>query len=827
MSQDYSVEVCNKLTEAFCRANLHRSLRIEHYDPGTELAYEVTPVPGAAPVEVRLRVEKFVGGGFAGQVYRTKVLEVVGSEGVIDGLEVGQTVAMKIMVPPNRFSQLFRNVIYGIGFQGPFQLQVNPTALRAAALWQKFIRRGAKIRFGDERSVADILGTFVDGKIGSCGELSEWVEGRTWHLEVDDRLDLLKSFSKGQDIDAEQVGSPEYRTKRWFMDAFVKLVHDMGAPEFARQYEWSTCKSQPNCLKREDCEDDPTAGLVAVDFRAGLALLPFLPMSPGDFKLIGQGIARGSLVQFDRSDLLKLKRFMDSHPEEFADMQVAFEELEQAERIYRDSIPDITHNHIRLLYSPRLWSTITESALTGWQVRNMVDQRCAESLRGSRIFTVLFAIIGLIPFLGKFIRRLWGRADYRRHYWAMITNREYFYNAVRGHMIEKMIKWHRAGRIDEPHILRLLEYQDEFFIHLLCSVLPAGVHRMLTDKQYARDKLAYIFVRPIRLYFNTAAREQWLRDMVAEGRKNHIVTEEDAEIILGQIKETFIQKYLKSLAVHVCTLPVTQIVSVIIAAIYYFTHRGQPNAWAVGMGIIAAFQLTPISPGSICRGAYVVYLVIRERNFKNYNIAVFLGFFKYVGYLAFPIQMAYRYPVLARFMAAHWATGAVHIVPVFGERGALLEHGVFSLFYNRPLTIRRRMQRRAQMRTTLEKRSWHVWPGAAGAALLLAAIDQVYLSCGQRLPGLMDIWWLAVLIPLVVGAAITLGAGGMVLGRRIVLAAVGGAGMAVFYILIRIATNGGAADFGILLLWRVFIFAIFSAIGAIVTELKLPEPSEN
>ena len=84
-------------------------------------------------------------------------------------------------------------------------------------------------------------------------------------------------------------------------------------------------------------------------------------------------------------------------------------------------------------------------------------------------------------------------------------------------------------------------------------------------------------------------------------------------------------------------------------------------------GILVAFQVTPVSPGSLVRGLYGLYLVIRERNFKDYNIAVFLGFFKYIGYLAFPIQMTQRYPALARFMAGHWATEAVHAVPVFGE----------------------------------------------------------------------------------------------------------------------------------------------------------------
>ena len=47
-----------------------------------------------------------------------------------------------------------------------------------------------------------------------------------------------------------------------------------------------------------------------------IALLPYLPMSPGDFKLIGQGAMRGSLVQFDRGDLNKLGQFVTAHKSE-------------------------------------------------------------------------------------------------------------------------------------------------------------------------------------------------------------------------------------------------------------------------------------------------------------------------------------------------------------------------------------------------------------------------------------------------------------------------------------------------------------------------------
>jgi len=827
MAIEYSVEVCKKLEAEFRAAQLYRPMRIGRYDAGTELTYQVSGFGRAGTAQVHLVVEKFVGGGFAGQVYLVKI---VGLEGAIKGLKIGQIYAMKILIPPSGFSRLFRNVLYWIGFQGPFQLQVNPAAAKAGALWQKFIRRGAKIRFGDESAVRDIYTTFVDDKLGSCGELSEWIEGRTWRLEVDDRLDTLKQWRRGKVVDESAIGglgSPEYRAKRRFMSEFVELLHVMGGYEFARQYEWSTCKSQPNVLKRQGTEDNPSGGLVAVDFRAGLALLPFLPMSPGDFILIGRGIKRGSLVQFDRGDISKLEAFVQKHGEEFADMREMLEQLKGAEDVYRNSVPDITHNHIRLLYSGKLWSTMLAGAVTGWRVRNLVDKQHEQKLRDSRILAQIFLVFGVIPFLGKLFRRIWGRADWRRHYGRMLSSRDYFKRAVRGRIAEKIIVWHRTGRLDGDRALKVSDSIWRFLCHLPLSVLPAGLHRFLTDWKYAKNRLAYFIARPVRLYFNAQMREQWLREMMAEGQKKHMLSNEDADIILSQINEPFIQKYLKSLAVHVCTLPVTQVVSVSLAAIFVLTHPEMPRAqaWGIGFGIIALFQIVPISPGSLVRGLYVLYLVIKERNFKDYNIAVFLGFFKYVGYLAFPIQMTYHYPALARFMAAHWATEAAHIVPVFGERGALLEHWVFCLFYNWPLTIRRRMQKRAQVRALLKPRYWHIGLCAIGVAALSAFARWIYLENVPEPPSINILWWLAVLVSqvLVCGAVVTLGGGGAAFGKRITAAAVCGALIGVLYTAVSamLSHTGGIVASCV---WRIFIFAVLSTIGAIITELKMPEP---
>jgi hypothetical protein len=444
--------------------------------------------------------------------------------------------------------------------------------------------------------------------------------------------------------------------------------------------------------------------------------------------------------------------------------------------------------------------------------------------------TLLFAVLGLVPIAGRFLRRIWGQPFWRAHYRSMLTGTNYLRRAVRAKFIEKIIDWHRAGRIDGQKALRLPEQLWRCWAHWMLAWLPAGIHRFLTDASYARQRLDFILLRPVRLYFNNALREQWLRDMVAEGKANHLLTDEDAHTILSQIKEPYIQKYLKSLAVHVCTLPVTQVVSVLTAVLYVLMHPEMPRAQAygIGLGIIALFQVVPISPGSLTRGLYVLYLVIREKNFKDYNIAVFLGFFKYIGYLAFPIQMTYRYPALARFMAGYWATEAVHVVPVFGERGALLEHKIFNLFYNWPLTIRRRMQARSQLRATKTHRYWHMALGALVGTGIFIMIDRFYARSAGHLPGLDVIWIAAVAVPALGAVTATLGAGGAPIWKRVAGAALGGAAMGIF-------SAAGApvlgyvhpAHWSVLVVtgaWRIFVFGLVAVVTVLVTEVNLPDP---
>ncbi|MCJ7581019.1 MAG: hypothetical protein MUP98_10855 [Candidatus Aminicenantes bacterium] len=838
MGTDYSVETIQKLEDIFTQQHLARPLNIKNYEPGKELFYAVKGVVPAKSASVKIRIEKFVGGGYAGQVYKIRVLNLETPEGPLYGLTEGQTYALKILIPPSGFARLFRNFIFGLAFQGPFSLQVNPAASRAGALWQKFIRQGAAIRLGTEKAVVDILATVIDPTLGSCGEISEWIEGRMWRFEVEDNLDARRKKEAGQ---KEAAQSPEYLSKRSFMAHLVSLLHEMGAVELARQYEWWTCKSQPNALKRTSSDPAPEEGLVAVDFRAGLALLPFIPMCPKDFSLILKGIARGSWVQFDRGDLSKLQEFINQNPAVFSGMEEALEELKSSEKIYRDSLPDIFHHHFKLLYKRTLWTSIRKGNIQSWRIRNITDDKATERLSKKVVLSLLFTFLGFIPILGRFIRKLWGRADFRLHTKKFLTSLNYFGRSLRAKRAESLIRWHKAGRVSAERALRIASSPLRFVSHFPLSFLPPGLHRFFTDKKTFLQVLDHIFARPLRLYFKQDAREKWLRDMVSQGYKNGMLTEKEASEINDQVKDPFIQKYLKSMAVHVCTLPITQIVSAIVAFVYVRLHPELSFAEAsLRFGLILGlFQVTPISPGSLVRGLYVTVLVLRERNFKDYSIAFFLSFFKYIGYLAFPIQMAYRYPDLARFMAGHWATSAVHIVPIFGERGALLEHFVFDLFYNYPLTIRRRLRERQERREGLQTRAWHIPLIVFSGLAALSAIGWIYFQQAGLLPSLKDIWWAVLWIPLLTAAAISIWAGGASLSKRILMSVGGGAVLALCYSLLETAMSvyvfpsGNEVlslmqflgQAGVSALWKVFLFTFLSIVSSLAAETRRLKPA--
>ena len=686
---DYSKELCARLFKEANNPALKTGHRITRYETGDVLNIDLQGVYPATEGTATLVIDKFLGGGFAGQVYRCRLSELALPEGgPIDGLEVGKLYAVKIIIPPSTFSHRFRNTIYWLAFQGPFSSQVNHGACRSGLLLQKLVRRAAKIKFGRETAIKDAYASFWDKNLNAYGEITEWIEGRMWLLEADDELNGRKDWKT---IDLNKAGSPEFIAKRRFMSDMVELMHEMGAPEFARQYEWWTMKSQPNTMKRTDLPDaeGPAGGLCAIDFRAGLALLPWLPMSPGDIKLILDGFKRKSLVQFDRCDTDKMELFFAAHPDTFADMQPAIAEFFAKDREYRRSLPDITHHGLRVLFDGALQKDIRAGLVEGYAAADLIDEAFAGKLNAGGLRFSLFHLLGILPIIGKMIRRRWGNKAYREHMFSILTQPAYFKAALRAHAANRLIAWHRAGRVDEKHVEFLMSRPPLFLLEsLTIGRLPIVLHRVVLNPARIgyRIRDGYRFLK--NFITSPEFREQWFLNEIALGEKDGMLTPEERATLEGVVRDPFIVRYLKCLGVHFATVPITQIVSVLAGSIWAVWLLSKGHSWGEALGAfgltVAVFQVIPISPGSICRGGFVVYLMIKERNVRDYVIAAPVSFLKYVGYLAFPLQMTTTYPHLARFMASRWATNMVHIIPVFGEKGALMEHWVFDQFFNKP-----------------------------------------------------------------------------------------------------------------------------------------------
>ncbi len=71
----FSPEINKKLEAKFREANLLRKMRVTRYDSDTILEYHVQSLDDKAEGNIKFKIDKFVGGGFAGQVYRVVVLE--------------------------------------------------------------------------------------------------------------------------------------------------------------------------------------------------------------------------------------------------------------------------------------------------------------------------------------------------------------------------------------------------------------------------------------------------------------------------------------------------------------------------------------------------------------------------------------------------------------------------------------------------------------------------------------------------------------------------------------------------------------------------------
>jgi hypothetical protein len=138
------------------------------------------------------------------------------------------------------------------------------------------------------------------------------------------------------------------------------------------------------------------------------------------------------------------------------------------------------------------------------------------------------------------------------------------------------------------------------------------------------------------------------------------------------------------------------------------------------------------------------------------------------------------------------------------------------------------MKKRSEIRSAMHPRYWHIILCAIAGTGIFVTTDMLYMDKLGELPNLRTIWGFAIIVPLLIGTIVTLGAGGAALWKRIAGAALCataiGVSSAVVSGLLGTNHSSGVSAIAIISVWRAFVFTTVGVLSVLLTEIKMPEP---
>lgn len=629
-------------------------------------------------------IQGYAGSGFAGQVYRAS--PVSGEPRSMGEIGATQTVAIKILKPKNRWKRIFRDLLYYCSYQTSYTPRLREPAVRSGLIWQELLRVAAEIEFGLASAVARPLGYYWDFEQGSYVEVHEWVEGKPVCYEADDEIFLGRN--RGVDIPPQT----EMARKKRFMQAMVKLCNQIGAVGLARQYEWYTLVSQANVLSRAK-PDDGGPEFTGIDFRPGLAVPFFLPLSPVHLRMAFHGIRRGIFVHFDEVEFGRLESFVAEHGKAHPSLPVLYRQLKQDDQRYRSALPNLWHAGFRRISNPEIRGAVASGLIEDWCRLDKITSDIALRLQRNSLGFLLFYLLGLLPLAGSFFQRILGSTQYRRHLKNLILDRVYFGEVFAAKKSYDLLAWFDDARISEQHLEKLARSNILYcFDKVMFSWFPVRLHRLASDGQAFRRYLFDLIVHPIRLLVKDDYRKAWLTQIIRWQHEKGILTASQMNELLEQVTEARMQAFIRDLGFTIGLEIFSKLVYAVLAAYGFSSGNFVPFAIAV---------LGPVPPSGIVRTGYVFFLLvwempgmIRQRGNKLFltrALGLLIAPWRVLGNFFAPFEMFVYYHDLSLLLADYYVSRMVGAIPVLGGRGQLLEYWAFQLVFNVPLSLRKQV----------------------------------------------------------------------------------------------------------------------------------------
>lgn len=648
------------------------------YLPGALIAGILYAPDGTELGMGSFRVSAFAGSGFAGQVYRADL------EGATEAiLGTSGPVALKILRPASQVKLWFRDSLFLLSYQMTFAARLRAPSVRAGQLLNLFIRSAAALEGGAVEMIARPRGYTWDAQLRSYVEIYDWEAGRPQRYTPDDRL--MQRWLNPNTPPAQG----EMQRKRAFMDWLVGLCDRLGAEGVARQYIWDTWISQANVLTRT--EVDYPAEFIAVDWRPGLAVPFFLPLSPAHARLILRGLRRGRTVLFDYLDTAALRRDLNELPKPNKNLKDTLAALLADDAWDRRTRPDLWQSTDAVLCDHARRQAIQAALVSDWQHLGRIAAARATRLKHSRLRFGVHFLLSLLPLLGPWLQSMLDHPGYRWHVRAWLAKPGYRKTYLEAVQARDLAEWIWFGRATQAQATRLAASNGAYLAQKLgLSWMPPVIHRLATDPARRREMLRRAFVQPARLILDEAARLAWLEGVVQVQVERGVLPEPEAAAALRRLRTPRLHGFVRDLGLSFGL----EIFSRLLYILLGFYGLAAGTFWPL---LVA--MLGPISPSGVVRLAYIggqllfeAPLIWRERKRKLLAArlsGMLIAPWRFVGNFCVPVEMFAYEPQIALLVAEYLVYQLVRLIPVFGGRNKLLEYTAFQLTFNLPLSLRR------------------------------------------------------------------------------------------------------------------------------------------
>lgn len=595
------------------------------------------------------------GSGFASRVYRAT-----------DDLE--QEVVLKVYRTEGA-RRIFGDLLHTTACGLPFPMRFLESAVLVSEGWHDVLQKATEIEGMKDIVLPQSHGHFFSPELGSFVGVYEWMNGE----------------SEKPPIIGTQ-GLVNYQKKKNVFKRFRNLAGMVGAGDRVRQWDWGTLVAPLNGLTVE-AEQRKVA---MIDTQPGLPLVG-IPLSPADVVTVFKTLVNGRSVYFDRPDFPKLDRYIEDHPDAFADLSETVARLKEADRKYRDSLPfPLDGSWFRYFDSGRR-KKMREATASALLADKSIDDKGAARIVKSDISAAWHLAIYNLPLVGSRIHRLMFHKGYQEHLWNILTTSGYRHEVN----LESISRWLSQERITPGRAVKLEKSDLKVLLERPLSYLPQRAHRLLVDGDYCLEQLD-LFKRSLvnrmsfisRFPFDKNLRRQWLTETIQQEEQAGNLTPQIVDRLYAQAGTDQADQLMKDVFI---TTVGFNIVSWPIAL--GLTQLGNEY-----LTITALAQQIPLIPKlfsitSILRSSYLAVRTIQDRlNGKKDEIHsipkkieaanLVLALTSPFGNAAAPLRMVAEMPELSGFLAGHFLGQAVHKIPVFGQKGTVTEALVYGLCYN-------------------------------------------------------------------------------------------------------------------------------------------------